>query len=330
MYNGEQLAQALTVFGLPCVFKEMKQTPRNTIYYFDFTDWNKVTAGRRKTSLDRLSLYAEHQFNYIDSNISHFAIYHAEDNYSIVPLFELALPADDTYKFIAGINEDGGQVNISLDEMTHALIAGTTGSGKSVFLKSFLYSLLTTNSPNKVKCAIIDKKRSLNYWSRAAHCLKVVNDDISAITLLNTFQKEMYNRYEELQRRGLEKNIGLFPKWVLIIDELADLMLTERKTKIESKLVSLCQLGRAAGIHCILCTQSPRVAVVSGLIQANTPTKIIFKTANTRESVLCLGHSGAEKLLGNGDCLIKLPDKVKDIRVQTPFASDEDFRNCIE
>ena len=78
MYNGEQLAQALTVFGLPCVFKEMKQTPRNTIYYFDFTDWNKVTAGRRKTALDRLSLYAEHQFNYIDSNISHFAIYHAE------------------------------------------------------------------------------------------------------------------------------------------------------------------------------------------------------------------------------------------------------------
>lgn len=210
MYNGEQLAQALTVFGLPCVFKKMKQTPRNTIYYFDFTDWNKVTAGRRKTALDHLSLYAEHQFNYIDSNISHFAIYHAEDNYSIVPLFKLALPADDTYKFIAGINEDGGQVNISLDKMTHALIAGTTGSGKSVFLKSFLYSLLTTNSPNKVKCAIIDKKRSLNYWSRAAHCLKVVNDDISAITLLNTFQKEMYNRYEELQRRGLEKISGCF------------------------------------------------------------------------------------------------------------------------
>ena len=210
MYNGKQLAQALTVFGLPCVFKEMKQTPRNTIYYFDFTDWGKVTAGRRKTALDRLSLYAKHQFNYIDSNISHFAIYHAENNYNIVPLFGLALPDDNNYKFIAGINEDGEQVNISLDEMTHALVAGTTGSGKSVFLKSFLYSLLTTNSPNKVKCAIIDKKRSLNYWSRAAHCFKVVNDDFSAIALLNTFQKKCITDMKNYSAEGLKKISGCF------------------------------------------------------------------------------------------------------------------------
>ena len=330
MYNGEQLAQALTVFGLPCEFKETKKTPRNTIYYFDFTEWDKVTAGRQKNALNRLSLYAKRQFNYIDSSISHFAIYHAENNYSVVPLFNLELPADDTKKFISGINEDGEQVNISLDEMTHALVAGTTGSGKSVFLKSFLYSLLATNSPENLKCAIIDKKRSLNYWGKAAHCFKISNDDTSAISLLNTFQQEMYRRYETMQKRGIEKNIGQFPKWVLTIDELADLMLTDRKTEIENKLVSLCQLGRAAGIHCVLCTQSPRVAVVSGLIQANTPTKIIFKTANTRESVLCLGHAGAEALLGNGDCLIKLPDRVKEIRVQTPFASDKEFRKCIE
>jgi S-DNA-T family DNA segregation ATPase FtsK/SpoIIIE len=90
----------------------------------------------------------------------------------------------------------------------------------------------------------------------------------------------------------------------------------------------LCQLARACGIHVILATQTPRVAVVSGLIQSNTPTKIIFKTASIRESVLCLGHAGAEKLLGNGDCLVKLPDRVNEIRIQTPFASDEQFKNA--
>lgn len=330
MYNGEQLAQCLTYFGLPCKFIKMKNAPRNTIYYFDFTDWSKVTDSQQKNALHRLSLYAKREFNYTKSNISHFAVYHAEDNYSVIPLFALKLPEENTYKFIVGIDEDGEQVNISLNDTIHTLVAGCTGSGKSVFLKGLLYSLLSNNKPDILKCAIIDKKRTLNYWIKAAHCFAVGNSDNDSINILHTFQKEMYRRYAEMQRRGIERNIGQFPKWVLIIDELADLMLTNRKKEIEEKIVSLCQLGRAAGIHCILCTQSPRVSVISGLIQANTPTKIIFKTANTNESVLCLGHMGAENLLGNGDCLVKLPDRINEIRVQAPFATDEELKKCFE
>ena len=328
-FKGEQLAQCLTAFGLPCEFKEIKTAPRITTYYFDFLNIAKVTAAKQTEALQRLSMYAKIEFNYTKSNISHFAIYHAENNNAIVHLSTIDIPEHDTNQFVAGITEENEQLNISLDKMIHGLIAGTTGSGKSVFIKDLLYTLCVSNSPEKVQVAIIDKKRTLNFFSRIGHCLKVGNTDTEAVYILKRFQDEMYRRYAELQKLGIEKNYGQFPKWVLVIDELADLMFTNLKSEIEKILVSLCQLGRAAGIHCILCTQSPRTAVISGLIQANTPTKMIFKTASIKESVLCLGHKGAEELLGNGDCLIKLPDQVNEIRVQTPFASDEEFKSVV-
>ena len=328
-FKGEQLAECLTAFGLPCVFKELKTAPRITTYYFDFLNITKVTLTKQTEALQKLSMHAKIEFNYTKSNISHFAIYHAENNNAIVHLSTIDIPEHDTNQFVAGITEENEQLNISLDKMVHGLIAGTTGSGKSVFIKDLLYTLCVSNSPEKVQVAIIDKKRTLNFFSRIGHCLKVGNTDTEAIYILKRFQDEMYLRYAELQKLGIEKNNGQFPKWVLVIDELADLMFTNLKSEIEKTLVSLCQLGRAAGIHCILCTQSPRTAVISGLIQANTPTKMIFKTASIKESVLCLGHKGAEELLGNGDCLIKLPDRVNEIRVQTPFASDEEFKNAV-
>lgn len=328
-FKGEQLAECLTAFGLPCVFKELKTAPRITTYYFDFLNITKVTLTKQTEALQKLSMHAKIEFNYTKSNISHFAIYHAENNNAIVHLSTIDIPEHDTNQFVAGITEENEQLNISLDKMVHGLIAGTTGSGKSVFIKDLLYTLCVSNSPEKVQVAIIDKKRTLNFFSRIGHCLKVGNTDTEAVYILKRFQDEMYRRYAELQKLGIEKNNGQFPKWVLVIDELADLMFTNLKSEIEKILVSLCQLGRAAGIHCILCTQSPRTAVVSGLIQANTPTKMIFKTASIKESVLCLGHKGAEELLGNGDCLIKLPDQVNEIRVQTPFASDEEFKNAV-
>ena len=328
-YKGDLIAEYLTAFGLPCKFKELKKAPRITTYYFDFLNLARVTTSKQKTAVQRLSMAANNDFYITKSNISHFAIYHNENNNALVHLSTVDLPQQDTFQFVAGITEQNEQLNISLETMIHGLIAGTTGSGKSVFIKNLLYTLCVSNSSDKLAFAIIDKKRTLNFFNRIPYSLMVGNTDKEAVYILKRFQDEMYRRYSELQKLGLEKNNGQFKKWVLVVDELADLMLTDLKEEIEKHLVSLCQLGRAAGIHCILCTQTPRVAVVSGLIQANTPTKMIFKTASIKESVLCLGHKGAEELLGNGDCLIKLPDRVNEIRVQTPFASDEEFKKAV-
>lgn len=261
----------------------------------------------------------------VSSDLGHFAIEQIKNEPDTVFLSNLKTPPPCS--FVVGVDSNGEQINVSLDEMTHALVAGCTGSGKTVFINSTIYHLLLSN---QVKVFAIDKKRELNFWQKAKNCEIVVNDEKTALGLVRYFQKEMNKRYKIM---SVKKRFNLccdFTKWVLIVDELAELMLGENKKEIEKSLVSLCQLGRAAGIHCILCTQSPRVAVVSGLIQANTPTKVIFKTANIRESVLCLGHSGAEKLLGNGDCLLKLPKKTEDIRIQAPYISNYELNNIFK
>ena len=207
-FKGEQLAECLTAFGLPCVFKELKTAPRITTYYFDFLNITKVTLTKQTEALQKLSMYAKIEFNYTKSNISHFAIYHAENNNAIVHLSTIDIPEHDTNQLVAGITEENEQLNISLDKMVHGLIAGTTGSGKSVFIKDLLYTLCVSNSPEKVQVAIIDKKRTLNFFSRIGHCLKVGNTDTEAIYILKRFQDEMYRRYAELQKLGIEKNNG--------------------------------------------------------------------------------------------------------------------------
>lgn len=329
-FKGEQLAECLTVFGTPCKFKELKQAPRITTYYFDFSDLTAITPTKSKTAVARLSMYAKTDFRLIENNnISHFAICCSENNHSQVHLSTVTLPEWNYNTFVVGIDENNNQLNITLDRMIHGLIAGTTGSGKSVFIKSLLYTLCVRSAPDKVNFAIIDKKRSLNFWGSAAHCLGVANTDVDALAVLRAFRSEMYRRYEIMQQQGIEKNNGHFPRWVLVIDELADLMLSDNKKEIEKIIVSLCQLARACGIHCILATQSPRADILTGLIRANLPTKFIFKTASVRESVVCLDHKGAEQLLGYGDCLVKLPDSIKEHRVQTPFASDEELKKAI-
>lgn len=324
-YSGQQLAECLTAFGCCCSFIEETESPDAFYYHFKITNVLTFTPSKLKTACYRLQIHANNRnLEKVNSSVGHFAIKNPKASPDVVYLANLQSPPP--LSFVAGVDENGKQLNISLDEMVHCLVAGTTGSGKTVFLKSLLSTLDFNNHAQNYNFAIIDKKKSLNFFEKSGRCLKVVNTDSEAVQIIKYFQNEMYRRYTELEKMNIEKNQGQFPKWLLIVDELADLMLSERKKDIENILVSLCQLGRAAGIHCILCTQSPRVAVVSGLIQANTPTKITFKTASTRESVLCLGHSGAEKLRGNGDCLIKLPHIANELHLQAPFQSDLIFK----
>ena len=328
-YNIKELSEKLTLYGVPCVGVETQTSPRRTTYFFNLLNIKDVTTNKINRAVERLSFFKKDNFILRSGDgVSHFSIFSNEDNNPIINLSALKLPKYNASEFIAGINESGEQVNIKFSEMPHALIAGTTGSGKSVFVQNIVYSAAASNSGKNLKIAIIDKKRSLEYI-KIPHLLGFAFDDIKALNILKAFQSEMYKRYEKMRVLGVENGEGYFQKWVLIIDELADLMLTNQKKEIEKTLVSLLQLSRAANITVILCTQSPRVAVITGLIQANTPTKIIFKTVSARESVLCLGHKGAEELLGNGDCIIKLPKSTKEYRIQTPFATNEEFRAAL-
>lgn len=233
-----------------------------------------------------------------------------------------------------------------LATMPHVLVAGTTGSGKSVCLNSILVSFLYKAPPNEVKLMLVDPKRvEMAMYADLPHLVHpVVTETSLAKTALEWAVHEMDKRYDSLARLGV-KNIKDFnkkintlgenrppeladlcrlPYLVIVIDELADLMLTAGKD-VEGCIVRLAQLARAAGIHLIVATQRPSVDVVTGLIKANFPCRISFQVANKYDSRTILDSAGAEQLLGKGDMLFK-PTGGKLQRLHGPFVTDEEVQ----
>ncbi len=237
-----------------------------------------------------------------------------------------------------------------LATMPHVLVAGTTGSGKSVCLNSILISFLYKASPDEVKLMLIDPKRvEMSMYTDLPHLVHpVVTETSLAKTALEWAVHEMDQRYDNLSRFGVKnikdynKKLESFganlppqfadlkpmPYLVVVIDELADLMLTAGKD-VEGCIVRLAQLARAAGIHLIVATQRPSVDVVTGLIKANFPCRISFQVANKYDSRTILDTAGAEQLLGKGDMLFK-PSGGKLQRLHGPFVTDDEVQAVVD
>lgn len=227
----------------------------------------------------------------------------------------------------------------SLASMPHVLIAGATGSGKSVCVNSLIVSLLYQNSPDDLKFIMVDPKRvELSVYNGIPHLLTPVITDVEkTMNALKWAVTEMERRYELLATRG-KRNIQAFnesvepeerlPYIVFIIDELADLM-TVAANSVESAIVRLAQMARAIGIHLVLATQRPSVDVITGLIKANMPARIAFSVASLTDSRTILDFSGAEKLLGRGDMLYIDAQLSKPKRVQGAFLADDEIERIV-
>ena len=228
----------------------------------------------------------------------------------------------------------GEAVSIDLARMPHLLIAGATGSGKSVCINTLLASLLITRTPDELRLLLIDPKRvELAPYEGIPHLMApVVTDVRKAAPMLNMVIREMSDRYELLQGAGV-RDITTYnnkvddgdklPYIVVVIDELADLMMTASK-KVEDALCRLAQMGRATGIHLVVATQRPSVDVITGLIKANFPSRISFAVASSTDSRTVLDTGGAELLLGKGDMLYQAVDMSRPQRVQGCFISDDE------
>lgn len=323
--TGEKLAKYLSKFGIPCKFYKVTKAPKYSYYYFTITNYNKFSPAMVKSALYKLNAAAGRDFRQVDKLIdgANFGIFCESDNKNIL-LSDMPKQNFNNLSFCAGVDNNNNYLNLSLDKMIHSLIAGTTGSGKTVFLKNTIYQLCKYS--NNLKFYIIDKKQSILYLATAKQCVNYAVDDYGAIKILEMAQNEMYHRFEILKLSGLENGKGYFPHILIVIDELADLMLSLERERIKELLTSIAQLGRSAQISLMICTQSPRASILDGLLLANIPTRISFRTASARESVLIFGHKGAESLIGNGDGLIKLPDSIKEQRFQAPYIPDKDFR----
>ena len=240
------------------------------------------------------------------------------------PSIEKALSADINGKQKGYICFGQGQddfITTNFDECAHILIAGTTGSGKSVLLNSLIMQLLVFSTANLV---LIDPKSGAEFgiYEQDVHhrIEKVCKDTSSALEWLNICVNEMERRYKEMERKGLKKYDG--NKIVIVIDELADLMMTS-KNEVEEYIVRIAQKGRASGIHLIVATQVPYISVVTGLIKYNLPTKVCLKTANQRHSMNIIDCGKGAELLDKGDCFLQLPNSPYLQRCQTPFITKE-------
>lgn len=229
-----------------------------------------------------------------------------------------------------------------LKKLPHLLIAGTTGSGKSVGINAMILSLLYKNSPDQLRLLMIDPKMlEFSIYNDIPHLLTpVITKPKQAIAALNNMVAEMERRYE-LMAESRTKNIKNynekvkreggehFPYIVVIIDELADLMMTSGKD-VEHSIARLAQKSRACGIHLIVATQRPSVDVVTGLIKANLPSRISYRVGQKIDSKIILDQMGAESLLGRGDMLFTPPSSTGLVRLHAPWATEEEIEEIVE
>ncbi len=237
-----------------------------------------------------------------------------------------------------GLDVSGQPIAASIAKMPHALIAGATGSGKSVMLNAWISAFLFRTRPEDLRMILVDPKRvELSIYNSIPHLLtEVIVDAEKIISALKWTVNEMQERYKLFAKAGarnidgynLVKGVEKKPYIIFVIDELADLMIFA-PGESEELITRIAQMARATGIHLILATQRPSVDVITGLMKANIPTRIAFNVSSMIDSRVIIDMPGAEKLLGRGDMLFLPPDKAKPVRIQGPYITEGEVNNLV-
>jgi len=270
---------------------------------------------------------------------------------SVREILETIKPEDDDKKLLVAFGQDimGNSVTWQINKTPHMLVAGSTGSGKSVCINSLIVSMLMRTRPDEVKLVLVDpKKVELSMYNGVPHLLApVVTDARKANIALKKIVVEMERRYDLFESSGTKNiegynklvdkkneedpnlNMKRLPFIVVIIDELADLMMVAAK-EVEDSIMRITQMARAAGIHLIVATQRPSTDVITGVVKANIPTRVAFAVSSQIDSRTILDMVGAEKLLGKGDMLFLPQGENVPIRVQGTFISDDEIKAVVD
>ena len=353
--NITKLESVLRDFGINAKVVEVNVGPSVTQYELSITSGTKMS---KITSLSKeISLALAKKDVRIQAPIpgkSTVGIELANDQVTPVGLREIleSFPANkQNSKLMVALGKNimGNSIFCEIDKTPHLLVAGATGSGKSVCINCIIASLLMRTKPSEVKLVLVDpKKVELSMYNGIPHLLTpVVTDPRKANDALKRIVMEMENRYDVFSEKNV-KNITTYNEWVdkenekrteedkiphmpyivVIVDELADLMLVASK-EVEDSIMRITQMARAAGIHLIIATQRPSTDVITGVIKANIPSRIAFAVSSNIDSRTILDQSGAEKLLGKGDMLFSPMGDITPVRVQGAYVSDQDLEKIV-
>jgi S-DNA-T family DNA segregation ATPase FtsK/SpoIIIE len=315
--------------GIPVFLKKIQESPSYITYHFNVASIKSLEQTEKKTKL--ISKFLGKQMLYKDSDFAHFALSVPKEENKGVNL------ADKKYehlfnknKIFAGVDENNNPVTIDLEQIPHILIAGTTGSGKSVMMNAVICSLLKGKNKTHSFTMIDTKRVELSpYKNLGNHFCRISTEPSSAIETLEDICSTMDARYMIMEANGWKCVPDSYPREIVVIEELGDLM-SISKGVVEQYIVKIARLGRACGIHLIIATQRPTTDVVTGEIKANIGCRFALQTTSSIDSRNILGHNGAEKLRGSGDCLLKLPNKADEIHIQCPFVSDDNILKIIQ
>lgn len=345
--NAQVIEHTLDSFGIRAKVEEVNYGPSVTQYGLSIAQGTKLSKITNLATDLALALAAPTGQIRIEAPIAGRSLVGIEvPNYSAQFVTLRHMLASDAMKkhksklaVALGIDVAGQPKIVDIGKMPHVLIAGSTGSGKSVCVNTFMCSVLFRASPAEVKFILVDPKRvELTAYNDIPHLLvPVIVDAKKVVSALRWATHEMDKRYKQLAEVGV-KNIDSYnelaghaamPNIVIIIDELADVMLFA-PAEVEECITRIAQMARAVGIHLVLATQRPSVDVLTGLIKANVPTRIAFNVSSMTDSRVILDSQGAEKLLGRGDMLYVPPDQAKPSRIQGTYVTEKEIHNLIQ
>lgn len=354
--NIGKLEKVLKDFGITAKVVEVNVGPSVTQYELEISSGTKMS---KITGLNKeISLALAKKDVRIQAPIpgkSTVGIELANETITPVGLREIleSFPANkEKSKLMVALGKNimGNSIFCEIDKTPHLLVAGATGSGKSVCINCIIASILMRTKPTEVRLVLVDpKKVELSMYNGVPHLLMpVVTDPRKASDALKRIVREMEDRYDKFSDKNV-KNIATYNEWVdkqnenlsdedkinhmpyivVIVDELADLMLVASK-EVEDSIMRITQMARAAGIHLIIATQRPSTDVITGVIKANIPSRIAFAVSSNIDSRTILDQSGAEKLLGKGDMLFSPMGDITPVRVQGAYVSDEDLQKIVD
>jgi S-DNA-T family DNA segregation ATPase FtsK/SpoIIIE len=345
--NASIIERMLESFGIQARVAEVNGGPAVTQYALDIAAGTKITKIANLQHDIALSLATRTGTVRIEAPIPGKSLVGIEvPNASLeVVMLKTVVASDEMKKhkskLAVTLGKDTGSnpIIVDIDRMPHMLIAGTTGSGKSVLMHALLTSLLFRNSPDELKLILIDPKRvEMANYNNIPHLLTpVIVEPEKILSALKWATAEMDRRYKLFQQVGV-RNIQAYnemsgfqalPYIVIFIDELADLMMFA-PVEVEDAITRLAQLARAVGIHLVIATQRPSVDVITGLMKANIPCRIAFNVSSMIDSRVIIDGPGAEKLLGRGDMLYMPPDASKPMRIQGVYVTDQEIKALVE